>query len=116
MNKPNRISRTSISEKNRANLLLGDFDPNNSRGMELIEHLTHHQVSRHALISIATILSGIIGVPFERDFSRRKNLVIKWFDMNYDLILPYKDCFEIEYMLYGNTTTTKQDEVTSSHE
>lgn len=111
MSKPIRVSRKDISEKLRANLLLGDFDPYHSRGWELIQYLTHHQVSRHALISIATILAGIIGIPFERDYSRRKDLVIKWFDQNYELIMPFKDCFEIEYQLYGKTTTTKKDEV-----
>lgn len=109
MAKTLRVSRKGISEKLRANLLLGDFDPYNSRGWDLIKYMTHHQVSRHALISLATILSGLIGIPFERDYSRRKDLVIKWFDTNYDEIIQFKDCFEIEYQLYGKTTTTKKD-------
>jgi hypothetical protein len=47
------------------------------------------------MYSIASILGNLANVPFERDFARRKDLLIKWFDVNYDALEPFLDFVEL---------------------
>jgi hypothetical protein len=44
--------------------------------------------TQQSLIALVNILSIIAGVPFPRDFTRRRTLVFKWFDDHFDRLAP----------------------------
>lgn len=83
-----KISRRHASEKVVAQNLLGDFEVKNSRGLAIIESImgenTFDSISRNSLLSLTTVLSKLTQIPFPRNFSRRKALIVKWFDDNAD--------------------------------
>ena len=83
-----KISRRHATEKAVAQSLLGDFEVKNSRGLSIIESLmgenTFESMSRNSLLSLTTVLSKLTQIPFPRNFSRRKALIVKWFDDNAD--------------------------------
>jgi hypothetical protein len=39
-------------------------------------------LDRESLLALAKIISVLIDVPFQRMFTRRRSLIVKWFDMN----------------------------------
>lgn len=74
--------RSSTSERVRTHILLGDFVAEGSKGLAFLQKIYPYPLSRSVLISLATIFSGLIDVPFDRDIKRKKELIIKWFDEN----------------------------------
>ena len=84
--KDKKISRRHSTEKAVAQNLLGDFEVKNSRGLSIIEAFmgenAFESISRNSLLSLTTILSKLTQIPFPRNFSRRKALIVKWFDDN----------------------------------
>ena len=89
--------KKGISESKRADAMLGNFNAKKSRGYQLILTILSEPISLASLISLATLLSFLIEIPFSRDYTRRKDLVIKWFDDNYDYIFPFKDKIQANY-------------------
>ena len=89
--------RKGVSESKRADAMLGNFDAKKSRGYQFILGILSEPISLSSLISLATIISFLSGIPFSRDYTRRKDLVIKWFDDNYDDIFPFKDKIHANY-------------------
>lgn len=81
-----KISRRHATEKAVAQNLLGDFEVKNSKGLSIIETImgenSFESISRNSLLSLTTILSKLTQIPFPRNFSRRKALIVKWFDDN----------------------------------
>lgn len=96
-----KMKRRQFSEKKRVEILLGDFDASKSRGLELIKYITQNNVSRFAMISVATLASILIKVPLKRDYQRKKELIIMWFDENYEKLEKIKDKFCIDYEVRG---------------
>ena len=96
-----KISRRHASEKAVAQNLLGDFVVKNSRGLKLIESMMGEEsfdtVSRNSLLSLTTVISKFIEVPFPRNYSRRKALIVKWFDDNADEIEKAKQYIFTEF-------------------
>ena len=80
-------SKTLISEKEKTKKLLDGFNPKGSRGEILVHKLLPvERASQNLLISVAQIISSLIGKKLKRDYKRKKTLLIKWFDDNYDII------------------------------
>jgi hypothetical protein len=81
-----RVSdRAHKLEKEISDAHLGGFTPEGSRGMQMIDDLIPDgHPTCHSLVALAKIFSSISGIPFHRDFTRRRALVIKWFDDNFD--------------------------------
>jgi hypothetical protein len=76
---------------------LGEFNPEGSRGMEFIESLCPSvSLTRESLIVLAQVFSVLSSVPFHRDFTRRRILVIKWFNDNVDQLEPFASLFTLE--------------------
>lgn len=83
------MRRNGKGEKERADELLGDFVANGSLGEKAIEEITGHtEVTLEFLAFVARILSIMTGCKIERDYWRRKALILKWMTEHYEEIEP----------------------------
>lgn len=97
---PADLSRCHNSEKVVTMNLLGNFVVQGSRGEKLIEEIlgtSLKDVSRNGLIRVAMIVSKLIQQKFPRNFGRRKDLIVKWFQDNEELINNVKQFVTIRY-------------------
>jgi hypothetical protein len=59
---------------------LGEFKPEGSLGLKFIQELCPtYSLTRESLVVLARLFSAMSSVPFPRDFTRRRGLIIKWF-------------------------------------
>jgi hypothetical protein len=81
-----RISdRRNLGESEISDHHLAGFSAAGSRGERFVAAMCqNHPVTRDSLVSLAHVFASISGVRFPRDFSRRRVLVIKWFDDHID--------------------------------
>jgi hypothetical protein len=76
---------------------LGEFSPEGSRGLDFIQRLCNSRsLTRESLVVLAQVFSAISCIPFHRDFTRRRSLVIKWFDDHIDRLEPLGPLFTLE--------------------
>jgi hypothetical protein len=69
-----------------------------SRALQFLDGLLDGEAlsyTRQSLIALAHIASAISGVPFPRDFRRRRSLVFKWFEDNLATLQPIACLLEI---------------------
>jgi hypothetical protein len=79
-----------MTEHDTAEFLLGDFQASTSRTVEQLREIYPHGTwTRDSLSSFATVIGTIAGVRVGRNFTRRKDLLIKWFEDHYDVLEPY---------------------------
>ena len=88
-------NRSLMSEKQIADFRQGRFVPDGSRGKSLLENLYDGELTRRSLYSFTTLLAALAGIKLPRDFTRRKDLLIKWLDDNYDKVQPYAQFFKL---------------------
>lgn len=102
MENKTHLTRHHSTEKDVAQSLQGSFEIKNSRGLKLIEELFNNRqfdtISRNSLLSLTIILSTLTQIPFPRNFSRRKALIVKWFDTNYDILSQTKPFVNLEFV------------------
>jgi hypothetical protein len=93
-----RISdRRHNSEREVANQHLGDFEAENSRAYDfLIKLADGHEIVKRNLIDIAKIFATISGIPLPRDYTRRLDLIIKWFDVHLADLEPLSTIIKLE--------------------
>jgi hypothetical protein len=93
-----RISdRGHKPEKEISEEHLGKFNPEGSRGLALIQRMCHsYSLTRESLVVLAQVFSAISGIAFHRDYTRRRTLVIKWFDDNFDRLQSLGSLFTLE--------------------
>lgn len=87
----------------RAGTITLNYEPCKSRGYELLKQIMREPITIQALLSLAFVISNYIGVKISRDYMRRKELVIKWFDETVDLWEPLLPYIRLEYVLSGST-------------
>ncbi|OHS97112.1 hypothetical protein TRFO_09685 [Tritrichomonas foetus] len=92
---PRIKGRSSKTEKEIADLRLGEFNIEESVGMKFIKSITDKEITRQALVSLATIFSILSGIVVNRDLKRRRELLIKWFDINAEKLEPFKEFVSI---------------------
>jgi hypothetical protein len=81
--------RAHCSEREIAEDHLGEFTPIGSRGLEFIEGLSGTPyLTRKSLILLARVCARVADIRFPRDFTRRRELIIKWFDDHIDKLEP----------------------------
>jgi hypothetical protein len=94
--RPPIIDRENMTEKQIANVRQGSFEAQGSRGAQLIAQICPIDLTRRSLYSLVSVLSALADVRFERDFGRRKDLLIKWVDDNYDALAPWAPFIQLE--------------------
>lgn len=110
---PSNLSRSINSEKIVTRNLLNGFVSKGSRGEKLVEEIISHpikKISLTGLIQVANIVSNLINVKLERNYKRKKALIIKWFQENEELIIPIKKCLKIVYEIEENKDDPKNEE------
>ena len=93
----------------RAGTIALNYEPTKSRGYELLKQIMREPITIQALLSLAFVLSNYLGVKISRDYMRRKELVIKWFDETVDLWEPLLPFIRLEYVLSGSTEQDSSD-------
>jgi hypothetical protein len=89
-------ARANKREREISDQHLGEFKPQGSRGLAFINKLCQSErLTRRALVALAYPFSYVSGIPFRRDFSRRRDLVVKWFDDNIDLLEPLATVIQV---------------------
>ena len=86
-------SRREFSEKAIAHKMLDGFVAEGSKGEELIFQIIGqqiNQISLKALISITNLISILVQIDFPRNYKRRRDLIIKWYDDNHERIESVK--------------------------
>jgi hypothetical protein len=92
----NGPSRNTSTERDIADFHMGDFDPELSRGISLARMvLPEGELTRRFLFSWASLLAGISHLRLPRDSTRRRDLLIKWLDDNYDVLHPFVTLFQL---------------------
>ena len=90
-------NRRELGEKGVAQKLLEGFEPEGSRGMQFVMKIFNNQISVTRLVDLGKIFSNMLNIEFPRNYKRNRDLLIKWFDMNIDLIEPYASKITLEF-------------------
>jgi len=99
MRKPRaRISdRAHKSEAEISDLHMSTFKADGSAGATFLLGLCRGQsLTRQSLIVLAKVFSIISGVHFPRDFTRRRDLIFKWFTDHISELEPFGPLFTLE--------------------
>jgi hypothetical protein len=93
-----RISdRRHNSEREVAIQHLGTFDAENSRAWGFLVKLANgHELVKKHLIDVAKIFATISGIQLPRDYTRRLDLIVKWFDVNLADLEPLSTIIKLE--------------------
>lgn len=88
-----------MSDKQRINQLqyekallkekLGGFDPKSSIAWTKLTDRYGPKISLDEMLSLAQAVSSVLNVPLTREYKRRKDMLIKWFDEHFDVIWPF---------------------------
>jgi hypothetical protein len=90
-------NRALLREREIAVFRLGNFHADTSRAAQRLRQLyPYGELTRRSLYSLASLIGPLAGVQLPRDFTRRKDLLIKWFDDNFDDLRSYFDFFTLE--------------------
>lgn len=83
------LDRPNKRERDISDQHMGEFRPEGSRGLAFLnERYQGSSLTRKSLIHLAMMFSVIGNLQFPRDFKRRRNLIVKWFDDNIDILEP----------------------------
>ena len=76
-------SRTALEER------LRDFVYKESAAWREISMRYGDELTQSELLCIAKVIGTNLGIIVDREAKRRKNVLIKWFDENLEVILPF---------------------------
>lgn len=68
---------------------LADFEPTNCDAWIKLTGRFGPKISQEELLSLAEVVSHQLGIELFREYKRRKNMLIKWFDEHVDEVWPY---------------------------
>ena len=74
------------NERNRVEKRLENFDNKNSQAWKDIQNYFGPSLSQNELLSIAQVITYHAKLKLDREAKRRKEVLIKWFDENYNTI------------------------------
>jgi hypothetical protein len=78
---------------------LKDFEPMTSKAWKFLEARFGPEISKPRLVSLGCILALHLNIPLVREYKRRKGMMIKWFDDNFDCIQPFiEKCVEVTFI------------------
>ena len=89
------------TEKKRISERLNGFNPRENNAWKEISRRFGSSIKQPELLSIATILANNANIRLDRDAKRRKTVLIKWFQENWDTISPFLDYVVLEETQFG---------------
>ncbi|KAK8895033.1 hypothetical protein M9Y10_023475 [Tritrichomonas musculus] len=81
---------------------LNDFEPTSCKAWTKLTSRFGPKISQEELLSLAEVVSHQLEIELYREYKRRKNMLIKWFDENLDLVWPYIEKHIIITDIHGN--------------
>lgn len=96
MKQEDLITQTEF-ERNKLTDRLSNFDFVRSRAWKVIKQKGWDTLNQKELLSIASILASKCNISLDREAKRRKPILVKWFDENFDIIAPIFNCIQLEY-------------------
>jgi hypothetical protein len=83
-------------EKDRIAGRLGGFNAKDTPVWKEITQRFGNNIKQPELLSIAQVLASSADVKLDRDAKRRKTVLVKWFEENWERIAPYLDYVVLE--------------------
>ena len=87
---------TITKEKERIANRLANFNPKDTPVWREITQRFGSSIKQPELLSIATVLAQNANIKLDRDAKRRKSVLIKWFQENWQVIRPFLDYVVLE--------------------
>ena len=81
---------------------MADFDPTNCEAWAKLTSRFGPKISQEELLSLAEVVSHQLNIELYREYKRRKNMLIKWFDEHCDQVWPYIEKHIIITDINGN--------------
>jgi hypothetical protein len=79
-----------------SDLHLGQFEPDGSQGDRFLRDIAFGvSLTRESLVSFAQLFYVISGIQFPRDYTRRRALVVKWFNDHLEELRPLGGIFTV---------------------
>lgn len=94
-----QVDKNTIQTKNdrkKVNERMGGFDQSTSRAYAELQRRKWDKKSQPELLSILLILANKQNLQVDREVKRRKEVMFKWFDENFDTVYPFFDCISFE--------------------
>ena len=88
LNKPKKKSLQDIYEQVFIERVLSNFDPENSRAVKKLTERFGERTQAE-LLSLALVVSAHTGIKLYRESKRRRNLLLAWYEQNFDVIWPF---------------------------
>jgi hypothetical protein len=82
---------TGVPEKQRIANRLQGFNPKDNQIWNALAQKFGTNLKQPELLSIAAVLSKSANVRLDRDAKRRKSVLLKWFEENWNSICPFLD-------------------------
>ena len=76
-------------ESNFVKQILKDFDAKESEAWRKLTSRFGEKLNQNKILSLAEVCSNKLGLNLFREYKRRKEMLIKWFDMNLDQVWPF---------------------------
>lgn len=83
-------------EKERITNRLSGFNPKDNVAWREITSRFGNNIKQQELLSIANVLANSASLKLDRDAKRRKCVLIKWFEENWQAIFPFLDYVVLE--------------------
>lgn len=68
---------------------LAGFEPKNSLAWSKLTSRFGPKLNQNKLLSLAEVVSNHLNIELYREYKRRKEMLIKWFDENLDIVWPF---------------------------
>ena len=88
---PAELGEGVNDEKKRIAMRMNGFDPKDNRVWSEIANRFGANVKQGELTNIAQVIAAHAGIKLDRDAKRRKGVLLKWFDENWEKITPFLD-------------------------
>ena len=88
--------QSTTKEKERIASRLSGFNPKDNMVWHEITQRFGASIKQPELLSIATVLAQNANIKLDRDAKRRKSVLIKWFEENWNAIHPFLDYVVLE--------------------
>lgn len=87
-NKSAQVSKSAIDERKRIRKRIANFDQRKSQAWKYLTLMYGPQIKHEKLINLAEYAASYLKIYIDRDARRRKCVLIKWFDENWNKIGP----------------------------
>ncbi|OHS94985.1 hypothetical protein TRFO_38795 [Tritrichomonas foetus] len=85
------------NERERIKMIIRDFNYKQSKAWHSFEQIKWDKMNHKELVCIAQVLEKELNVVLDRESKRRKEVLVNWFDRNWEVLQPYINCISFEY-------------------